>query len=73
MIVADDVAGAVVQTDTDTLTRADRCDRCGSQAYFKVEFISGELVFCNHHYSWHKEKLMKTALSIYDESHKLQK
>lgn len=31
------------------LTRADRCDRCGAQAYFRYLFKAGELLFCRHH------------------------
>ena len=32
------------------LTAADRCDRCGAQAYLRVELQSGgELLFCAHH------------------------
>ena len=33
------------------LTANDRCDSCGSQAYVKVAGVSGELMFCAHHYS----------------------
>ena len=34
-----------------TLTAADRCDRCGAQAYVRVvlESSGGELLFCAHH------------------------
>ncbi|MCG7422691.1 MULTISPECIES: DUF7455 domain-containing protein [Micrococcus] len=32
------------------LTRADRCDRCGAQAYVRAVLPSGgELLFCGHH------------------------
>jgi hypothetical protein len=32
------------------LTKADRCDRCGSQAYFHAILHSGNaLYFCRHH------------------------
>ena len=30
---------------------ADRCDRCGSQAFVLIKGISGELMFCGHHYN----------------------
>ena len=33
------------------LTMQDRCDSCGSQAYVKVTGVTGELMFCAHHYS----------------------
>ncbi|MCK6094948.1 hypothetical protein AAG742_06870 [Micrococcus sp. 2A] len=32
------------------LTRADRCDRCGAQAYVRAVLeAGGELLFCAHH------------------------
>lgn len=46
-----------------TLTALDRCDsaECGAQAYVLVKGISGELLFCSHHY----DKIMKSS-SGYD-------
>ena len=39
-----------VATGSAALSAADRCDRCGAQAYLKVELQSGgELLFCAHH------------------------
>lgn len=32
------------------LTVNDRCDACGGQAYVCVTGVSGELMFCAHHY-----------------------
>ena len=31
------------------LTLADRCDRCGAQAFVQAKLRSGTLLFCNHH------------------------
>ena len=46
----------------DSLTAMDRCDRCGAQAYLRVELSSGgELLFCAHHASQHREKLNQVA------------
>ena len=54
------------------LTAADRCDRCGAQAYLRVELASGlELLFCAHHAREHGEKLREVAVTVTDESHKL--
>lgn len=54
------------------LTAADRCDRCGAQAYLRVELESGlELLFCAHHAREHGEKLREVAVSVLDETHKL--
>lgn len=33
------------------LNAADRCDVCGAQAYVEVRGITGELLFCSHHYN----------------------
>ncbi|WP_205474546.1 hypothetical protein [Nocardioides sp. SYSU D00038] len=54
------------------LTAADRCDRCGAQAYLRVELQSGgELLFCAHHAREHGDKLKQVAATIVDETHKL--
>jgi hypothetical protein len=51
------------------LTAADRCDRCGAQAYVRVTMASGsELLFCLHHSKEHADKLRQVALKIHDES-----
>ena len=54
------------------LSAADRCDRCGAQAYLRVELQSGgELLFCAHHAREHGDKLKEIASSVHDETHKL--
>ena len=54
------------------LTAADRCDRCGAQAYLRVELQSGgELLFCAHHAREHGDKLKEIAVTVIDETHKL--
>ncbi|WP_435741447.1 DUF7455 domain-containing protein [Nocardioides sp. SYSU DS0663] len=54
------------------LTAADRCDRCGAQAYLRVELqTGGELLFCAHHAREHGEKLKEIAANVVDETHKL--
>lgn len=59
-------------TVLDGLTAADRCDRCGAQAYVKVTMPSGsELFFCAHHSRAHSDKLEQVALNIHDETAKL--
>lgn len=55
-----------------SLTAADRCDRCGAQAYVRVTLEGGfELMFCNHHSRQHSDKLRQVAMNIHDESAKL--
>ena len=61
-----------VATGAAALSAADRCDRCGAQAYLKVELLSGgELLFCAHHAREHGEKLRQVAATVHDETHKL--
>ena len=53
------------------LTAADRCDRCGAQAYLRVTLHTGELLFCAHHGKAHADRLKQVALTIQDETNKL--
>ncbi len=55
------------------LTVADRCDRCGAQAYVRVMLGEGlELLFCAHHGRKYDEKLRELDdVHIQDESHRL--
>lgn len=54
------------------LTAADRCDRCGAQAYLRVELPAGaELLFCAHHAREHGDKLREVAVRIHDETDRL--
>jgi len=54
-----------------TLSANDRCDYCGSQAYFWVNGINGDLTFCRHDFLKWEDKLRAYAFEIVDESHKL--
>lgn len=54
------------------LTASDRCDRCGAQAYLRVQLASGgELLFCAHHGREHGDKLKTVAINVHDETSKL--
>lgn len=56
---------------TTPLTASDRCDRCGAQAYMRVELAAGELLFCAHHAREHGDKLKTVAVSVQDETSRL--
>ena len=62
---------------TSTLTASDRCDRCGAQAYMRLEFGGGDtagldLLLCGHHVREHSAKLQELDnVRIQDETHKL--
>jgi len=61
-----------VLTPASPLTAADRCDRCGAQAYLRVVLSSGgELLFCAHHGRKFEPELKKIAVEIHDESDRL--
>ena len=54
------------------LTAADRCDRCGAQAYVRATMESGfELMLCAHHFRENETRLREVAVAIYDESERL--
>ena len=54
------------------LSAIDRCDRCGAQAYVRVELAGGaELLFCAHHARQHEDKLREVAITIHDETDRL--
>lgn len=55
-----------------TMTAADRCDRCGAQAFIKAVMSEGlELRFCGHHGRQHLEKLQQVAVEVVDETPRL--
>ena len=73
MYVAPPYGGVMTATLTSPeLTKADRCDRCGAQAYLRVSLQGGgELLFCAHHAREHGDKLREIAVALQDETDKL--
>ncbi len=54
------------------LSAADRCDRCGAQAYLRVLLVGGgELLFCAHHGREHEPRLRQVAVEWHDETGRL--
>ena len=54
------------------LTAADRCDRCGAQAYVRATLLTGgELLFCVHHAKEHRPALEANGAVFHDESRRL--
>jgi len=50
------------------LTAADRCDRCGAQAYVRATLESGlDLLFCGHHWHENEDKLRILGADIQDD------
>lgn len=54
-----------------SLTAADRCDACGSQAFVLAKGLSGELLFCRHHYLKSQDQIKAWAFEILDETEKI--
>ena len=48
------------------LTHADRCDRCGAQAFYRAVLTTGELMFCAHHGREYADRLATVAVRIDD-------
>jgi hypothetical protein len=59
------------------LKATDRCDSCAAEALVQVTGISGDLMFCGHHYNSIMnnpkgyKSMMSFALTIIDERDKL--
>jgi hypothetical protein len=59
------------------LKATDRCDSCAAEALVKVTGLTGDLMFCGHHYNKIMDnpegykKMMAFALTLVDERDKL--
>jgi hypothetical protein len=58
---------------SETLTANDRCDvgQCGAQAYVFVQFNTGSLLFCGHHFTESESAIRKTLVLVVDERQRL--
>ena len=50
---------------------ADRCDSCSAQALVLVKGVTGELMFCGHHYAKNEEAIKPFAYEVIDERAKI--
>ncbi|MEH0058871.1 MULTISPECIES: DUF7455 domain-containing protein [Auritidibacter] len=58
--------------ESPTLTGADRCDRCGAQAYVRAVLASGGvLLFCAHHARQVEDQLRPQTSTWHDETQRL--
>lgn len=48
------------------LTAADRCDRCGAQAFIRARLSAGDLLFCGHHGRAYADGLAEHAVFVED-------
>lgn len=65
------VTGTATPPAPTTLTNADRCDRCGAQAYVRAVLPTGDLLFCAHHAKEHEPKLRAVSVDWIDETSSL--
>lgn len=59
---------------TAALTRRDRCDRCGAQAYVRATIPATDgldLLFCGHHFRAFEAGLVGSGATIHDERHRI--
>ena len=69
---SEDAAVAGARPRSWRLTAADRCDRCGAQAYVRVLLPGSlELLFCAHHNRQYSSALADIAVEIQDETMRL--
>jgi hypothetical protein len=55
--------------DVESYTRLELCDQCSvAQAFYRVEFESGFLFLCRHHFMQNETKIFETAIDVVDES-----
>jgi hypothetical protein len=57
----------VKKQEDKVLKIADRCDRCGAQAFILATGVSGELMFCGHHYHKYEYEITQWAYKIVNE------
>lgn len=50
------------------LSKRNRCDQCGYQAFYHATFEFGDLLFCRHHYYRNEEFIYENAIDLVDES-----
>lgn len=61
----------MIEETVEVINASDRCDRCKSQAFFWVNGVAGDLLFCRHHFLKYEDAIRSYAFEIIDESHKL--
>jgi hypothetical protein len=76
-IVGDSLTATTENKTEWQLNASDRCDSCRARAYVYVAGVTGDLLFCAHHYNKIMDnavgydKMMKFAYQIVDERERL--
>jgi hypothetical protein len=58
-----------MSTPVAALKKSDRCDVCGAQAFVRVWFVTGQLLFCGHHYAKGERQMATCAIGVDDFRH----
>lgn len=66
-MLTEKVQPEVELTEQRTLTLVDRCDSCGAEAFVWANGVTGDLLFCAHHFNKYEEKIREFAFEIIDE------
>jgi hypothetical protein len=65
------VSEPIVEEKEYVLNATDRCDQCYAEALVLVKGVTGELMFCGHHYAKNESAISKFAYEVIDERDKL--
>ena len=65
------VSEPIVEEKEYVLNAIDRCDQCYAEALVLVKGVTGELMFCGHHYAKNESAISKFAYEVIDERDKL--
>jgi hypothetical protein len=65
------IMDTMTEEKSDVLKASDRCDRCPSQAFFWINGVNGDLLFCRHHFLKHEEAIRAYAFEVIDETWKI--
>lgn len=57
----------MTQLKSRQLQAADRCDKCGAQAFVIAKFGAGQLMFCGHHFTQYEIMIREQSYEIVDE------
>ncbi len=73
MLTATDNMTTSASTVGYLFNKQDRCDTggCPAQAWVLVKFLTGELLFCSHHFDTFEAALIKHAYEVVDERHQI--
>ena len=70
-IIMNMTAESVVEEVQYVLSPLDRCDQCSAEALVLVKGVTGQLMFCGHHYAKNEKALSTFAYETIDERDKL--